>query len=292
MDEIQNTTVEVNETAVEDDEDLFDSASWEDTSDIPADDDTKEEEDLEVEKDPDEAEETEQGSEKDTDQSDSSEHDQPDFLTIKFNKEDVSLSREQTIELAQKGMNYDRVFEGNQTMTPIYNEISRIAQANNMTVQDFMMNLSNLQSQFELNSEIGALREQYPDADEALLEEVAKAHLKDQSAQLVNQKRQNDEARRREINRQLDVFEKRYKGVDYQNLDPAVIDLMRQGYTLLEAYETAMADKRAAQEKERASREKISKQNEENKKKALGNLSSGGGSFGDEEDFVKELFSD
>ena len=294
MEDIQNTAVEVNETAVEDDEDLFESSSWEDTSDIPADDKANEDEDLEVEKDEEEAEETtDEESDDNTDQSDSKdEHDQPDFLKIKFNKEEISLSRDQAAELAQKGMNYDRVFEGNQTMTPIYNEINRIAQANGMSVQDFMLNLSQLQSQFELNNEVAMLREQYPDADDSLLEEVARAHLNDKSAQLVNQKRQSDEARRREINRQLDVFEKRYKGVDYQNLDPEVVRLMREGYTLLEAWETVMPDKRAEQEKERASREKISKQNEENKKKSLGNLSSGGGNYGDEDDFVKELFSD
>lgn len=294
MEDIQNTAVEVNETAVEDDEDLFESSSWEDTSDIPADDKATEDEDLEVEKDEEEAEETtDEESDDNTDQSDSKdEHDQPDFLKIKFNKEEISLSRDQAAELAQKGMNYDRVFEGNQTMTPIYNEINRIAQANGMSVQDFMLNLSQLQSQFELNNEVAMLREQYPDADDSLLEEVARAHLNDKSAQLVNQQRQNEEARKKEINRQLDIFEKRYPNIDYKSLDMDVYRLMKDGYTLLEAYETVMSDKRAAQEKERASREKISKQNEENKKKSLGNLSSGGENYGDEDDFVKELFSD
>lgn len=294
MEDIQNTAVEVNETAVEDDEDLFESSSWENTSDISADGKATEDEDLEVEKDEEEAEETtDEESDDNTDQSDSKdEHGQPDFLKIKFNKEEISLSRDQAAELAQKGMNYDRVFEGNQTMTPIYNEINRIAQANGMSVQDFMLNLSQLQSQFELNNEVAMLREQYPDADDSLLEEVARAHLNDKSAQLVNQQRQNEEARKKEINRQLDIFEKRYPNVDYKSLDMDVYRLMKDGYTLLEAYETVMSDKRAAQEKERASREKISKQNEENKKKSLGNLSSGGGNYGDEDDFVKELFSD
>ena len=140
MEDIQNTTVETNEAAVEDEEDLFESASWEDTSDIPADNDTEEEENLDEETDSDETEETSESSE-DTDQSDSSEHDQPDFMKIKFNKEEISLSRDQAVELAQKGMNYDRIYEGYQTAAPIVNEINRLAQANGMSAQDFMMNL-------------------------------------------------------------------------------------------------------------------------------------------------------
>lgn len=292
MDEIQNTTVEMDSAAVEDDEDLFDSASWEETSNVP-DEDNNNEADESVEEESDETEENAPSESENTDPSDSKgEQDQPDFMKIKFNKEEISLSHDQAVELAQKGMNYDRIYESYQASAPIINEINRLAQLNGMNAEEFMLNLSQVQSQFELNAEMDALREQYPDSDEALLEELARTHLNNRSAQAAQQQQQHQNARKMEINRQMDIFEKRYPNVDPAKLDMDVYRLMKDGYTLLEAYETVMADKRAAQEKANASREKVSKQNEENKRRSLGNISSNGARDSGLDEFTKELFSD
>lgn len=298
MDEIQDMAVETNNDTAEDD-DLFDFSDLLDESDKPA----EEEEDLNDESDVEDSEEAEEKTEEaeesdkeDSDPSDSKEEqDQPDFLKIKYNKEEISLSKKQAIEAAQKGLNYDKVYEGYQSYqsaSPLIQEINRLAEVNGMTPEEFMLNLSETQSQIEINKEIEALREQYPNSDESLLEELAKAHVKESSAKKTEKLKSDENARRAEIDRQIGIFEKRYPNEDVTKLDPEVYSLMKDGCTLLEAYEITMSSKQAEKEKAKASREKISKKNEENKKKSIGRTDSGGTTNSDLEMMSKELFSD
>ena len=51
---------------------------------------------------------------------------------------------------------------------------------------------------------------------------------------------------------------------------------MKRGYTLLEAYEVVQGEKRKAEERVREQAALSAKQNEENKKKSLGNLNNTG----------------
>ncbi len=293
MDETLENVVETNDIPDDDGDDLFDSASWTDESDLPAEEEETGDDEISVESD---EKEVEEKPEEAAEPSDSSiEQDQPDFLKIKYNKEEINLSRDRAIELAQKGMNYDKIHEGYQAYekaAPFISEINRLAELNGMSPEEFMLNLSETQSQIELNREVEALREQYPNSDDSLLEELAKAHIKDRGSVAVEKKQSEDNAKRAEIERQISVFEKRYPETDPSKLDPDVYALMRDGYTLLEAYEITLSEKRAAQEKEKASREKISKQNEENRKKALGSIASSKGYDEGMSEFEKELFSD
>lgn len=298
MDEIQDMAVETNNDTAEDD-DLFDFSDLLDESDKPADEEeeTNDESDVEDSEEAEEkTEEAEESDKEDSDPSDSEEEqDQPDFLKIKFNKEEISLSKKQAIEAAQKGMNYDKVYEGYQSYQsagPLIQEINRLAEVNGMTPEEFMLNLSETQSQIEINKEIEALREQYPNSDDSLLEELAKAHVKENSAKKTEKLKNDENVRRAEIDRQIGIFEKRYPNEDVTKLDPEVYSLMKDGCTLLEAYEITMSSKQAEKEKAKASREKISKKNEENKKKSIGRTDSGGTTNSDLEMMSKELFSD
>ena len=80
------------------------------------------------------------------------------------------------------------------------------------------------------------------------------------------------EARKKEIKRQLDVFERRYPNVNPQELDQKVYDLMNDGLTLLEAYQEVEAEKRSVETQKQQEREKVEKQNQSNAKKGLGNI--------------------
>lgn len=200
------------------------------------------------------------------------------FLTIKYNKESRDLSQDEARELAQKGMNYDAIYGKYEMLRPYeaaISELNDLATANGMSVEDYLKNLSDVQSQFELNRELENLKKQYEGADENLLLEVARNHVTQTRAekQSAQNKKTEDEntARRQEIERQVNKFQTRYPDLDPSKLDQEVYGLMRDGYTLLEAYESVQADKRAVQDRVNEKQSKINLQNEENKKKSLGN---------------------
>ena len=205
------------------------------------------------------------------------------FLTIKYNKESRNLSQEEAVELAQKGMNYDRIHEQYESLKQyegLNRELESLAQANGMSVNDYIANLKEVQSAFELNREIESLKETYQDADESLLNELAQSRLNQRREGNIKEAQSKAESEksslREEVERQVNKFEERYPDVAPDKLDQEVYDLMKRGYTLLEAYEVVQGEKRKAEERVREQAALSAKQNEENKKKSLGNLNNTG----------------
>ena len=172
-------------------------------------------------------------------------------------------------------MNYDNLLG---KFDQLNSRLEKLAKANGLTVDSFLENIESVQDRLELDQELEQLKQQFPNTEESALEELANSRIsKRKTENLRNaeaQEQKNQEAQRNEIGRQIDIFQKRYPDLEPQNLDPQVYDLMKDGYTLLEAYESVEADKRLAAEKARQSQEKISKKNESNKAKSLGNTSS------------------
>lgn len=267
----------------DDGEDLFADFTQEE-SDIPTDND--------VENQDTDTKEVEESN--DTDSQVAGSQSQPAFMTIKYNKESKDLSKEEAIELAQKGMNYDNIYgryESLKANEGTFDELNRLAQANNMSVQDYLKNLTDVQQKFELDKEIDALKEQYPNSDESLLEELAKAHLKDNSNIVSKKQNEEQENRKKEVARQVEIFQKVHPNVDPSKLDMSVYKLMDEsGYTLTEAYDICYANEIKAQKEKQESLEKIEQQNRTNKERSLGNLSNNGVEAKDE--FLSELFSD
>lgn len=79
--------------------------------------------------------------------------DQP-FLTVKYNKDEVSLDRDRAIEYAQKGMNYDHVYEElNQLRNnPGMSYLDKQAQQYGMTVEQLVQAYQQQEQQEELNN--------------------------------------------------------------------------------------------------------------------------------------------
>ena len=206
---------------------------------------------------------------------DASEQSEPDFLKIKFNHEELGLTKEEAIELAQKGKNYDALSEKYNRLAndPVLTELNRLAQANGMSVNDYLKGLADVQNRAAFNNAFNELKAQYPNADDALLEELAQSRLNSKAQAQSNQAKQAEASRKAEIGRQLDIFTKRYPDVNPQSLDQRVYRLMAENYTLLEAYETVMSEDRAANKKAQESQAKKQKQHMENKAKSMGNMS-------------------
>lgn len=202
------------------------------------------------------------------------------FVTIRYNKEDRNLSKDETISLAQKGMNYDKMYghysELNQTL-------NALASKNGMSVPEYLNSLQELQTRFEMTNELNRLKEAYPNTDENVLQELAMASLNSKETQRIDPKRA-------ELERQVDIFERQYPGVNWGELPNEVYDLMNEGYTLLEAYQLNARTQEIAKQKTIEKQNQIEQKNLLNRQKSLGNVTNA--SIDDSDDFMKGFLDD
>ena len=211
----------------------------------------------------------------------------PSFLDIDYMDEVKHLSKEEAKTLSQKGMDYDRIrtkYDSMKGFEKSIETIKRLAQANNMEVDAYMTNLENMQNQFETNRKMQEMREEYPDVDDEVLERLAKAEL----GNLRTEEANKPDPMRIEMERQVDMFEKVYPNVDWSKLPDEVLRDVEKGYTLLEAYQSFERANINSEMESLKSRLNIQEKNEANKRKSLGNMSSGDESAGD--DFLSGFF--
>ena len=259
-------------TSVEENEGLFDDYESEDT---PVE-TTEESEDTEVEEVP---QQDDGGAPQEN----------PFGLKIKYNGEEQVLDEETARTLAQKGMNYDRFYE----------PIERLARMNGMSVGDYLNRLNDTQIQYEVSKEIDALREnpRYDGVSDEVLEEIATNHVMEnignQDRRYEQEMQSQADARQAEVERSLELFFQEYpefrdKGPDA--VDPKVFEYVKNGYTLLEAYNKWSREQEIINRPKIEAKQKTSQLNEANKKKSLGNTTNAGSTEAD--DFLSGLFSD
>lgn len=219
------------------------------------------------------------------------------FLTIKHNKKARDLSQEEAIELAQKGANYDHIYEQYSSLKQfegIQKELNDLAKSNGMTLEDYINNLKEVQSQFELNKEVEELKKTYGEVDDSLINELANYRIGNRHSiakESAEKKKESEEnSLRQEVEKQVDRFSAKYPDLEPDKLDKQVYELMNEGYTLLEAYETVKNEKQAIEDRIKEKQELSNKQNEENKKKSLGNLNNTGSI--EKDDFLSGFMSD
>ena len=193
------------------------------------------------------------------------------FLKVKYNGEDRDLNEDEARTYAQKGMNYDR----------IYDPLERLARKNNMSVGDYINQLNDTQTAYEVSMEVDRLRDdpKYNGLPDDILEEIAQSHVTENINLSDQQQKGEADAQEKAVQREIDMFMAEYpefkmKGPDA--LDHKVFEYTGQGYTLLEAYNKFLRENPSS---------KISNLNEENKKKSLGNTTNAGKA--DTDDFLK-----
>ena len=212
---------------------------------------------------------------------------EPYGLKVKFNGEERTLTEEEARTLAQKGLNYDRFYE----------PIERLARMNNMSVGDYVNQLNDTQFSYEVSKEVDNLRSdpKYENVADEVLEELAQSRVRDSMGQrdrsYEDQIKQQADAEQARLQKEVDHFFEEYpefkdKGPDA--LDPKVYEFVKQGYTLLEAYNKFQ--RMNVQKSQAEAKAKVSKLNEENKKKSLGNTTNAGKVESD--DFLNGFFSE
>jgi len=87
-----------------------------------------------------------------TEPKDPTEPEEP-FLTIKYNKEEVPLDKDKAVELAQKGMNYDKIYERLQQLEndPRLSFVENQAKKHGMTVEQYLEAVKQAEEQQRLN---------------------------------------------------------------------------------------------------------------------------------------------
>ncbi|MBP3399869.1 MAG: hypothetical protein J6K75_08935 [Erysipelotrichaceae bacterium] len=201
------------------------------------------------------------------------------FLKIKYNGAEQELSQEQAIELAQKGMNYDKVLqklhnlENSQELTLL----NSLAKGANTDVKTYLNSLQTFQNKAMIDNFAQQIKEKYPDAPDEMINEMAKNQFEkltaDKSREEITAKQTAEETRRKELIAQIDALEKEYPDVDVRNLPADVLELAEnQGFTLLAAYKAhELAEVKKENESLKAEIE-AAKKNNANAQKATGSL--------------------
>lgn len=213
----------------------------------------------------------------------------PFSLNVKYNGEDRSLNEEEARTFAQKGMNYDRIYE----------PLQRLARMNGLgSVGEYLNMLNDTQVTFEVSKEMENLRNnpRYEGVSDEVLEEIATAKVNEnignQDRLFEEQQRGEADAEQARVQRDIEIFMNEYpefrdKGPDA--LDQRVFDYVKQGYTLLEAYNKYAREEAEKNRPTEEAKEKVSKQNEENKKRSLGSTTNAGNVESD--DFLSGFFN-
>lgn len=199
----------------------------------------------------------------------------PFELRVKYNGEEQTLTEDEARTYAQKGMNYDRIYE----------PIERLARMNGMSVGDYLNRLNDTQFQYEVSREIETLREnpKYEGVSDEVLEEIATNRVNEsigaRDRNYEEQLKGQADAQQEQIKKEVDKFLEEYpefknKGPD--TLDPQVYEYVKQGYTLLEAYNKWNRQVQLANKPQEDAKAKTSKLNEENKNRSLGNTTNAG----------------
>lgn len=222
-----------------------------------------------------------------------------DTFELKYNKEIRRVNRDEVTELAQKGLNHDRILAQRDELQRENGELQKFRQENesNLNLLNSAAELAGMSvSQFLNNIRENALVAKGMSRDaakERVLREDAEQKLARKSAEdaakAENEKREKTSQER--IKRDSEEFARKYKDVDPKTIPQEVWEAVSSGESLVTAYGNYLADQTAKEnEKLRAEIEAL-KKNEENRSKSIGSMKTEGQQKG-KDPFLEGLFGD
>lgn len=219
-----------------------------------------------------------------------------ELFDLKFNKEIRKVNRQEVTELAQKGLNHDRILEQRDHLQQENAELLKFKQDNEAIIG--LLDAAAQKSGTDKNTFLQSVRENAyvsqglsrDAAHERVLREDAEQRLsRTEKADAEKQQAQQGQ----ELARQQDIerFLKLYKDVDPNTIPKEVWDDVRNGETLVSAY--GRYENRQLAESNRKLQESINalKQNEKNKQKSIGSAKTEGKETA-KDPFLEYLFSD
>lgn len=219
-----------------------------------------------------------------------------ELFDLKFNKEIRKVSRQEVTELAQKGLNHDRILEQRDHLQQENAELLKFKQDNEAIIG--LLDAAAQKSGTDRNTFLQSVRENAyvsqglsrDAAHERVLREDAEQRLsRTEKADAEKQQAQQG----KELARQQDIerFLKLYKDVDPNTIPKEVWDDVRNGETLVSAY--GRYENRQLAESNRKLQESLNalKQNEKNKQKSIGSAKTEGKETA-KDPFLEYLLSD
>ena len=222
-----------------------------------------------------------------------------DTFELKYNKEIRRVNRDEVTELAQKGLNHDRILAQRDELQRENGELHKFRQENesNLNLLNSAAELAGMSvSQFLNNIRENALVAKGMSRDaakERVLREDAEQKLARKSAEdaakAENEKREKTSQER--IKRDSEEFARKYKDVDPKTIPQEVWEAVSSGESLVSAYGAYKANMTEKEnEKLRAEIEAL-KKNEENRSKSIGSMKTEGRQKG-KDPFLEGLFGD
>ena len=218
-----------------------------------------------------------------------------ELFDLKFNKEIRKVNRQEVTELAQKGLNHDRILEQRDHLQQENAELLKFKQDNEAIIG--LLDAAAQKSGTDKNTFLQLVRENAyvsqglsrDAAHERVLREDAEQRLsRTEKADAEKQQAQQGQ----ELARQQDIerFLKLYKDVDPNTIPKEVWDDVRNGETLVSAY--GRDENRQLAESNRKLHESLNalRQNEKNKQKSIGSAKTEGKETRDP--FLEDRFSD
>ena len=202
------------------------------------------------------------------------------ILAVKYDGVEKQLTEAEARELAQKGMNYDRIKQrydelANSEELTLLDQSAKEAGVSNRT--EFVKTLAQYSQHNAVNQYVEQLKQQHPDTDESVLRELAETKLrqqqKEQEEQRLNTQQQAEKQQKEAFAAQYNAFITEYPNVDPAKLPDEVIQSMAAGETMLSAY-------RGYELKQLRAEKAAAEANQKNKNKALGSVKDG--NLGDE----------
>lgn len=197
------------------------------------------------------------------------------MFDLKYNKETKQYTRQQVTELAQKGLNYDRVTEQRDRLqqenaelskyrdenAPVFEALKAAAEAAGKDIPDLLNVIrANMLVSQGLSPEV---------AHERILREDAERKLQATTAEKA--RKSETEARQREDIRR---FQEKFKDVDPKTIPQEVWSAVGKGELLVDAYGDYQRRELERQLKEANEKLAARAKNESNKQKSLGSLQS------------------
>jgi hypothetical protein len=201
------------------------------------------------------------------------------LFDLKYNKETKQYTRQQVTELAQKGLNYDRVTEQRDRLQQENAELSKFRDENSGVIE--MLKTAAEASGKSLPEYLTAIRINSL-VSQGISQETARERIlrEDAERQLHSQQKAEETAasgkREAEQRQKEDIarFQKKYKDVDPKTIPEEVWNAVRDGELLTDAYGDYQRRELERQLKEAKEKLAIRTKNESNKQKSLGSLQS------------------
>lgn len=269
-----------------------------DLSDVLSDEDGYQTDEPEAEQE-EAAEEPEAGQEQKGPEADAQPQETEELFDLKFNKEIRKVNRQEVTELAQKGLNHDRILEQRDNLQRQNAELLKFREENDGIIA--MLDAVAQKSGMDRNTFLQSVRENAyvsqglsrDAAHERVLREDAERRLSKADKQEAERNRAQQTVEQQQAAQRQDIerFLKLYKDVDPNSIPKEVWDEVRGGETLVTAY--GRYENRKLSESNRKLQESIDamKQNEKNKQKSIGSVKTDGKETG-KDPFLAFFMSD